>query len=129
MARYSVSGDVTPDCTTADTGEQAGSQGGLPNWRWLAGGQEWWLQATGTGWLLCVDYNGDGFLNFQDSISGPNWQSAGTDGKPPGEYTPSNGASGTVIVAEYVEPPPTEYAVLTINDGPLAGEYIVLKTR
>ena len=26
-------------------------------------------------------------------------------------------------------PGPTEYAVLTINEGPLAGEYIVLKTR
>lgn len=119
MARYSVSGTLTPDATTADTGEPVGVWNGQPYWRWLVGEQEWYLWKYLTVWVITK-----ALQNLMNNA----WQNL--SGDIPGTYSPITGASGTATVAEYVEPPPaTEYAVLTINDGLFAGQYIVLKTR
>jgi len=40
---YSVSGTLTPDATTTNTGEPVGSYGSLPYWSWSAGGHTWYL--------------------------------------------------------------------------------------
>jgi len=131
MARYSVSGTLTPDATTADTGEPAGTFGGQPYWRWLVGEQEWFL-------FYRPEFSFPPFVNAERWVIGNELNTpAGFDSlewhrlsnEIAGDYAPS-GTTGTATVAEITGPPPaTEYAVLQINDGPLAGEYIVLKTR
>lgn len=35
MTRYAVSGITSPDCTTEDTGEPAGTINGQPYWEWV----------------------------------------------------------------------------------------------
>jgi len=126
MTRYSVSGTLSPDATTADTGEPAGQFGGHPYWSW----GEWYLFNAGvfgsSVWVVANRLSVSLVAGGVDRA----WQAA--VGGPAGEYNPmvGMGTAGTATVAEYVAPPtPTEYAVLTINDGPLAGEYIVLKKR
>jgi len=125
MTRYSVSGILTPDATTADTGVAAGTHNGQPYWEW----NDWYLLAAGTPgrtyWVIANRLS-QGFIeNSSDRV----WRV--TSGGPIGEYNPvaNMGTIGTATVAEITEPTPTEYAVLTINDGPLAGQYIVLKKR
>jgi len=122
MTRYSVSGTLTPDATTADTGVAAGTISGESYWAWKASGQTWWLQWTGTEWLLCADWNVDGLVNAEDRVAGAYW----TNANMLGEYTPANGATGTATVAEYV-PPPENLLVLEWLTGPHAGKYTLLK--
>lgn len=43
MARYSVSGTLTPDATTADTGDPAGTHNGQPYWSWTNDEGTWFL--------------------------------------------------------------------------------------
>jgi len=141
MTRYSVSGTLTPDATTADTGEAVGTEAEKPYFDWTAGGRDWrmcWNAVTAEWAIIPRGVTSSGFIRTPTQINsllnwGGWWRGPQTESNA-GEYAAQNGSggeevTGTATVAEIVEPTPTEYAVLTINDGPLAGEYIVLKTR
>jgi hypothetical protein len=125
--QYSVSGTLDPDATTANTGPAAGTYNGQSYWSWLVGEQEWflWWGSGGLQWFIARQLGGP------ISRGTPHFNRFALTGDPldgiAGDYTPID-ATGTATVAEYVAPP-AEYAVLTINDGPLAGQYVVLKTR
>ena len=124
--RYSVSGTLSPDATTADTGVAAGTYNEESYWTWTNDAGTWYL------WYWKPFF---GSSQWSIGPSAPGGLSEIFWIRSPGEEVVGdyidNGPSstGTATVAEYVEPAPTEYAVLTINDGPLAGQYIVLKTR
>ena len=122
--QLAITGTVTPDCTIANTGDPAGTLNGESYWAWTAGGQEWWLQWTGTEWLLCADWNGDGQVNVQDLDLGAYW----TNANMLGEYTPTNGATGTATVAEYAEPPAPTGDTLVIRWN-VSGEITILRKK
>ena len=52
MARYSVSGTLSPDATTADTGEAAGTFSGQPYWTWTNDAGTWYLFLNGANWAI-----------------------------------------------------------------------------
>lgn len=126
--RLTISGTVSPDCTTLDTGEPAGTHSGYDYWTWEAGEQEWFLAfvpadgKAGTPDFWSISLGLPDSTNYTDV----RWRldSAVVSGN----YLPIRDATGTVIVTEYTPPAATTYATLTITDGPLAGQYIVLKT-
>jgi len=133
MTAYAVTGTLSPDVTTANTGEPDGYFGDPPYWQWLVGETLWILSYTQTieGPKPTTTYDNW----FIDTLfgGGSPWywlKKTVADGSPDpvGEYAPMNSATGTATVAEYVPPSNPTYATLTINDGPLAGQYIVLKT-
>jgi hypothetical protein len=121
--RYSVSGtpDLSPDCTTADTGVAAGESNGHPYWRWMVDDQEWLLYKTAElvpeQWQISQNLGGAGFAE-------PAWN--GPTGDVAGDYEPQGftEATGTATVAE---PEPEKLLVLEWLTGPHAGKYTLLK--
>ena len=116
MTAYRVDGTLTPDATTATTGEPAGTYGGQPYWSWTNDAGTWFLYSphAGNDWRISPTLPSgktDPFWNHLTPITG--------------EYGETNGASGTATVTAIAS---STYAAFTINDGPLAGQYIVLKT-
>ena len=123
--RYSVSGTLTPDATTADTGVAAGTVEGKPYWTWINDVGTWYLHWVPlfSGWLIA---------NALFPAMTKAWVRPNED--PVGEYIPlgileQEPVTGNPVVAEYVEPPPVAetYITLQIHSGPNAGKYIVLK--
>jgi hypothetical protein len=132
--RLTISGTVTPDCTTLDTGEPAGIWENYEYWTWAAGGLTFYLYRLGsletnryaiytsltTGIPALV--LGDGFWLGQSGI-----------GKPPGpapllgNYSPQGGMSGTVTVTEYTPPAdntPDAFSFAAVTGADLATEQI-----
>jgi hypothetical protein len=116
MSAYNVTGTVTPDCTTpivGGTGEPAGTFLSQPFWRWENAGKVWTLIYNGAAYIIRNAPGADNAI----------WtnQTAGTS--PVGTYAPSGGiATGNPVVAAV-----STYATLKVNDGPFAGQYVVLK--
>lgn len=119
MTRYAVSGEVSPDCTIADTGEPAGEYNGQPYWTWEASGQTWYLSVQIAlspniyHWVISTAVG--------DVPRGtPSWYMDGST--PIGDYVPNRDATGTATVAEYV--PPDEYIVV---EWTASGKFTILK--
>lgn len=102
MTRYVITGTDNPDCTTPNTGDPAGTHESQPYWSWVNGATTYYL-------FLKVNY--EKYTQYYWCISTakpmvvtePTWLSSeGVDEIPSivDEYTPVNGASGTVTVAE-----------------------------
>lgn len=125
---YSVSGTLSPVCSTENTGVPAGVYDGESYWTWTNDAGTWYLSKWG-GNLLNPDLItwGIGPRLGISGISEAGWQSdEQSETGPVGSYSPNPDASGTATVTEIAAF--TTYATFTINDGPLAGQYIVLKT-
>lgn len=94
MTAYSVSGTLTPDATTANTGEPAGTFNGQDYWTWTNDAGTWYL-LFGTSWRI-----------YKGSLTPPPfdpWWNRGV-ANILGEYSPVIAATGTATVAEYVPP-------------------------
>jgi hypothetical protein len=116
--RYSVSGTLVPDATTADTGVSAGTHNDKPYWRWVVGEQEWFLN-------YITMFNRYGITDNLNPVNG--WLRDAASEDPAGNYSPLSGATGTATVAEYVPPAPEKLLVLEWHVGPHAGKYTLLK--
>lgn len=117
MTAYRVTGTLTPDAT--GDYQEAGTHNGQPYYR--RGADDWYIL-----WYTLLRGGGWGIANaLIPPLTLPNWARSG-DGIV-GEYSPVRDAVGTASVAEST-PTPTTYATLTINDGPHAGRYVVLRS-
>jgi len=71
MTRYVVSGTVSPDCTTPDTGEPAGTYNGQNYWTWTNDAGTWYLwwftSPRGNAWTITAELGSapDGLLWYQ----------------------------------------------------------------
>ena len=122
MTRYSVSGTLTPDATTADTGEPAGTYNGQPYWTW------------GTWYLFLSDLRIIGqpsnLWAIADNLDRLEatfvwFGSTGVEGA----YTPAfgNPATGTATVAEYApssDDTPDAFAFSAVTDADPSTLYV-----
>jgi hypothetical protein len=122
MARYSVSGTLSPDATTADTGEAPGVFIGQNYWTWTNDAGTWYLFA-GTYAGETPTWNVSNLLGLGLGI--PIWQGPNSS-NPVGDYTPLANATGTATVAEITEPAADEYYVIQWK---ASGEFTILKKR
>lgn len=106
MTRYSVSGTLTPDATTADTGDPAGTHNGQPYWSWTNDAGTWflWFSQEAFGrYRYAINHGLDESLMWSGSFLNP---------LPIGNYEANLGmCTGLSTVAEYV--PPASDPVLT----------------
>jgi hypothetical protein len=126
--RLTISGTVSPDCTTPDTGEPAGQYNGQDYWTWEAGGQAWALFASevsgksGEVIQWAIQQTAPGVLVE------PYWISSVPEGgAATGTYSPVPLVSGNLVtVTEYTppEPPADEYLVV---EWTASGRFTVLK--
>ena len=119
MARYAVSGTLSPDATTADTGEPAGTFSGQPYWTWTNDAGTWYLWTVFGVYLISADP--PAFIQ-----PGLFWQNSVGEYVVPGTYSPVGANTGTATVAEYVAPTPDEYITVRWR---ASGEFTVLKMR
>ena len=116
--KLTISGALSPDATIANTGEPTGQYLGRDQWTWAAGGHAWTLRYVAdpfaSGWKILADGGEDYWW------AGPNAVS------PVGEYSPALGA-GAMTISEHTGA--DAYATLVVNEGPLAGMYIILKAN
>ena len=112
MAPYVVTGTLNPDAT--GTYVENGTYLSRPAYEREDGA--YWIWWSTAAWIISPSKGGF-ITNY--------WFDA--DATPAGTYAVRGTYTGTATVAEYAAP--TEYAVLTINDGPNAGKYIILKTE
>ena len=62
---YSVSGTLSPDCTTSNTGEPAGTYNDEDYWTWTNDADTWYLFWNTNRFLHCEGRSvGGGFCNF-----------------------------------------------------------------
>lgn len=122
MARYSVSGTLSPDATVADTGEAAGEHNGQPYWSWTNDAGTWYL------WSSTVKGVISWYLS--PTLGSSMWTGPASVGATPnGDYLPPRfppGITGTASVAEYVEPSAPECITLRWR---ASGEFTILKMR
>jgi hypothetical protein len=113
--RLSVSGtpDLSPDCTTPDTGPPAGVHNGKDYWEWVTGTTTWRLH-----------WRTQGFWQIGPLLDGNIFWFLGSE-TPSGDYTPF--ASGTLGTATVAEPEPEKLLVLEWLTGPHAGKHTLLK--
>jgi hypothetical protein len=122
MTRYSVSGTLTPDATTPDTGEPAGTYDAQPYWSWTNDAGTWYLwwyfDGIGGTWEITNSAPGPGF---------PWWVIMWTSALLEGEYHANIGAAGTATVAEYVPPAddtPDDFSFLAVVDADPETQYV-----
>jgi len=109
--RYAVSGTLSPDATTADTGEAAGTYNGQPYWMWTNDAGTWYLYKPSANWYIA---------NSLDGIQTKVWNGGESI---VGTYAPDplTGATGTATVTKI-----DEYIAVRWR---LSGEITVLKMR
>jgi len=114
--RLTVTGtpDLSPDCTTPDTGEPAGMYQEQLYWTWTNEAGTWYLRWDNTPERYMIVSQAD--IVWMD----PHWVSTGGDFDLLGTYTPAAGAIGTAIVAEYV-PPATTVELFFGAQGKIVG--------
>jgi hypothetical protein len=117
----SVSGNPTPDCTTAGPVAVAGQHNGKDYWTWEAGGRTWFCWYLLVGGRFVIWRISEGLGVTSDAWTLPNTTPIGEYGDPTGSYT------GGPIVAEYVAPGVAHYVTLQVMDGPDAGKLIALR--
>jgi hypothetical protein len=135
---YSVTGTLNPDATAPSLGLPAGTYNGKNYWAFDppgTGGGTWYLAwvvagskpATPAFWCLWSSTNGFPVPSEWNNPTGK-WVLQSSSDDPSGSYSPKGleEYTGTATVSSAVYA--AVYAALTINDGPLAGQYIVLKT-
>lgn len=142
MTDHSVSGPVSPDCTTPDTGEPAGTEQGQPYFDWDTADPTWskWRMCRsgfgGNPWVIIPRdftenpaYSGF-FRDFGDlsflATSGIGFWLTSTDAVV-NSYAPQAPATGTATVAEYV--PPVAAVVTNILLGSTPEACSILNSR
>jgi hypothetical protein len=120
--QLSVSGTLSPDATTANTGPPAGTHEGQPYWQWTNDAGTWFLSnvnlSGGLQWAITSRLGA--FVVGVGSWRRP-------DNEPAiGEYSPVGSATGIATVAE-VPPAPAKLLVLEWHVGPHAGKYTLLR--
>jgi hypothetical protein len=125
--QLSVSGTLSPDASTANTGPPAGEFGGKDYWEWDAGGETWYLHVVGIvgmqRWAItsrlalahAVEHGDRTWLHLGEFEDGP-----------AGEYESGLETTGVATVAE-VPPEPEKLLVLEWHVGPHAGKYTLLR--
>lgn len=118
MPAYIISGTLTPDATTANTGELAGTYNGQNYWTWTNDAGTWYLYLTEAAVYAIAG-------QLPAGKAQPAWQGGAAVA---GDYLPNPNATGTATVAEYV-PPVTEpaltarkYLVITALQSIQAGQ-------
>jgi hypothetical protein len=96
MTRYAVSGTTSPDCTTEDTGEPAGTINGQPYWEWVVG------SVTCRLYRLVVTPAVMSIVAIQGGVNIGAWSKPGTGIT--GIYTAIAPTTGNATVAVYVPP-------------------------
>lgn len=101
-ARWTITGtpDLSPDCTTPDTGEPAGTFQSQSYWTWTAGESTyylWWGGAFDSFWYITPSLGGKPLVD-------PYFKSLEFKLTPDGQYNAANGGAGIVTVAEYAPP-------------------------
>lgn len=108
MTRYAITGtpDISPDCTTPDTGEPAGERNGQPYWMWTNEAGTWYLSKWAENMMNPASVTWGIGPRFGISVGAePGWQAdERSETGPAGTYSPNESATGTATVAEYVPP-------------------------
>jgi hypothetical protein len=114
--------DLSPDCTTPDTGAPAGTYNGYDYWTWTNDAGTWYL------WMLPAALNRYGIisaaLGVPPAIDGPPGWTYNfrffPDDYPVASYAPQfgSGATGTATVAEYVPPVATVVTNILLGSTP-----------
>lgn len=117
MTRLAVSGTLSPDASTADTGEPAGAFNSADYWSWTNDGGTWYLWYDSLNkWVI------------SDSLgAGPFQGRAGwglLEGQVVGVYSILVGVTGIATVAEYVAPTPDKYITV---EWTASGKFTVLR--
>lgn len=125
--RLTVTGtpDLSPDCTTPDTGEPAGTYNGQNYWTWTNDAGTWFL------WYKRVTFPPPGYQKMYISAALGNsygWQLTITDPAVIiGNYTSNGAYTGTATVAEYVPPAddtPDDFSFLAVVDADPETQYV-----
>ena len=104
MSAYKITGTISPNATTANTGEPAGTLNEQPYWTWEAGGFTWYLWFDDSSAPLLYAWRMTKVLGGGTGPPNPHWEKTGNTPDPAGSYLPKITATGTATVTVVANP-------------------------